>query len=94
MLSIKHRAAFQLVSIRTGRGAQQPYHLAGQTAVDFSLDGVRREAHQLLEKLNGKEGKEVRKNAETLGAAMERAWQEGGEAITQTESFLKTYIDA
>jgi hypothetical protein len=60
--------------------------------VDFSVDGVRREVRELLVKLRGEEGKEVRKNADALGAAMEKSWTEGGEAISQTNAFLAKYV--
>jgi hypothetical protein len=92
LLSLKHRAAFELICVKTGPGARQPYHLTGQDPVDFSVDGVRREVRELLVKLRGEEGKEVRKNADALGAAMEKSWTEGGEAISQTNAFLAKYV--
>lgn len=94
LLSLKHRAAFELISVKTGPGAQQPYHLTGRDPVDFSLDGVRREVQELLVKLRSEEGKEIRRNADALGAAMEKSWKEGGEAIAQTNAFLAKYVES
>jgi hypothetical protein len=79
--------------VRTGAGAQQPHHLIDKPPVDFSIDGVRREARDLLVKLRGTEGEEVRKNAEVLGAKMDKSWIKGGEADMETEAFLKKFVD-
>lgn len=79
--------------MRVGDGARQPYHLVDQPPVDFSIDGVRREAQDLLVKLKGAEGEEVRKNVEILGAAMDQSWIKGGEADLETVTFLKKYVD-
>jgi hypothetical protein len=92
LLSTTHGAAIELTTIRTGKGAQQPYRLAGQTPVDFSVGGVRREARELLVKLKGPEGLEIRKNTEALGEAMEKPWMEGGEAELELERFLNKYV--
>lgn len=92
LLNTVHRAAFELTTIRTGKGAQQPYSLADQAPVDFSEGGVRREARELLAKLKGPGGLEVRKNTEALGEAMEKPWMEGGEAVLELERFLNKYI--
>jgi hypothetical protein len=91
LLSTTHRAAFELHSVRTGKATRQPRRLDGQKPVDFSEDGVRQEVRELLAKLKGPEGVEVRKNAEKLGAAMAASWTKGGEANTQVEAFLTKY---
>lgn len=92
-MTITHQAAFELVSVRMGEGARQPYYLADQAPVDFSIEGVRREVRDLLEKLRGSEGAQVRTNAEALAVEMEKGWKRGGEADTQADKLLRVYFD-
>jgi hypothetical protein len=93
LMTVTHQAAFELVSVRTGEGARQPCHLAGQIPIDFSIEGVRREVRELLEKLRGSEGAQVRTNAEALAVEMGKGWKRGGEADTQVDELLRAYFD-
>lgn len=93
-MTASHHAAFELISVRTGGGARQPYRLRDEDPVDFSVEGVGREVRELLRKLEGQEGQEIRTNAQALGAAVAKSWsEESGEATTELESFLKKYVD-
>jgi hypothetical protein len=93
LISVKHQAAFELLSVRTGLGAQMPYRCRGGPSPDFSVEGVRKEVRELLERLKGEEGGRVRANAERLGEAYAKGWDEGGEAKTNLEQLLKLYVD-
>jgi hypothetical protein len=84
VLTLKHTAAFELLSVREGSAAQPA--LRAERAgieVDFTVDGVREEARQLLVRIRGDEGARVRTNAEKLGEAMDASWHQGGEASAQ-----------
>jgi hypothetical protein len=88
-----HDAAFDLVSVRAGsRGAQQPLRLKGQPPVDFSIEGVRREVRDLLQKTKGPEGERVRANALRLSNELARSWREGGEASKEVERLLHQFV--
>jgi hypothetical protein len=94
ILSILHEAAFELLSVREATGARQPLRLQGQPAVDFSVDGVRKEISELLQKLKGPEGEHVRANAEKLGSELDKSWKEGGEASEELNRFLSKFLSA
>jgi hypothetical protein len=87
----KHSAAFELHSVRSGKAMRQPRRLEAQKAIDFSVDGVRQEVRDLLIKLKGPEGVEVRQNASKLGIIIGNSWKKDGEANTQVEAFLCKY---
>jgi hypothetical protein len=94
VLTLKHAAAFELLSVREGSAAQPA--LRSERAgieVDFTVDGVREEARQLLVRIRGDEGARVRTNAEKLAEAMDAGWYQGGEASAQLEDLLRKYID-
>jgi hypothetical protein len=94
ILSVQHEAAFELLSVRESHGARQPLRLEGKTAVDFSVDGVRKETRELLQKIKGPEGERVRANADKLGSELEKSWKEGGEAREQLDKFLSKFLGA
>jgi hypothetical protein len=97
LLSLTHGAAFELLSVRSGAGARPPYRFNddhNSQSVAFTVDGVRKETHELLARLKSEEGVQVRANAEKLGDAMEGSWKKGGEADLQVEAFLGKFVDS
>jgi hypothetical protein len=94
ILTLKHNAAFELLSVREGPATQPPLRAerAG-VIVDFTVDAVRKEARQLLVQIHGDEGARVRANANKLGEAMDASWKQDGEASTQLEALLRQYVD-
>jgi hypothetical protein len=92
LLSITHEAAFELLSVREGDGAQQPLRAKGKAPVDFSVNGVRKETQDLLIKLKGPEGQRVRANAERLGDELDKSWKEGGEARRELQRFMHKFL--
>jgi hypothetical protein len=93
LMSVKHQAAFELLSVRTGLGQQLPYRCRDGPAPDFSADGVKKETRTLLERLKGEDGRRVRANFERLGEAYGKTWREGGEAKANLDRFMTKYIN-
>jgi hypothetical protein len=91
LLSITHEAAFELLSVRDGVGAQQPLRMVGKAPVDFSVEGVRDETRALFAKINGFDGKRVRANVERLGTELDNAWKDGGEAREELQRFMSQF---
>jgi hypothetical protein len=89
LLSITCKASFELLSVREGAGARQPLRMKDEAPVDFSVDGVRQETRQLLQKLRTDEGKRVRERAEQLGGNMNASWTGGGEAVQELVRFAE-----
>ncbi|KAK7463073.1 hypothetical protein VKT23_007659 [Stygiomarasmius scandens] len=95
-LSQVHKAAFELINVRTGSGAQLPYRfkdLPESERPKFTVDAVREEIRSLLAKLKEDEGLIVRKNFEELAKTFLRGWEQNGEARRNMERFLKKYVD-
>ncbi|KAK7437855.1 hypothetical protein VKT23_018292 [Stygiomarasmius scandens] len=96
LMSQVHKAAFELINVRTGSGAQLPYRfkdLPESEQPKFTVDAVREEIRDLLVKLKGDEGLVVRKNFENLAKMFLRGWEQDGEARGNMERFLKKYVD-
>jgi hypothetical protein len=94
LMTIKHEAAFEFLSVRTGvLGEQLPYRCRNGPVPEFSPDGVKKETRELLKRLNGEEGRRVRANFERLGEAYSRNWEESGEARLNLEGFLTKYVN-
>jgi hypothetical protein len=93
ILTVNHEAGFELLSVRTGLGERVPYRCRNGPAPEFSVEGVKREVRELLQRLKGEEGQRIRANLERLGDAYRMNWEEGGEAKRNLEGFMKQYID-
>jgi hypothetical protein len=90
LLSVTHKAAFELLSVREGVGAQQPLRMRGEVPLDFSVDGVRQETRCLLARLKSADGERIRVCAEALGAQINQScqWGEGSEAKSELKRFM------
>jgi hypothetical protein len=93
LLSEGHKAAFELLSVRTGLGQRLPYRCRDGPAPEFTVEGIRKETRELLRRLNGDEGRLVRAKFESLGDAYRNTWKEGGEARVNLDAFLTKFID-
>ncbi|KAK7437858.1 hypothetical protein VKT23_018295 [Stygiomarasmius scandens] len=96
LMSQVHKAAFELINVRTGPGAQLPYRfkdLPESEQPKFTVDAVREEICDLLIRLKGDEGLLVRKNFEQLAKTYLNGWEQYGEARGNMERFLKKYVD-
>jgi hypothetical protein len=65
-LTVKHQAAFELLSVRTGIANKPPYrcHDGRIPLPDFSLEGVKKETKQILLQIDEEEGRRRRANFE------------------------------
>ncbi|KAG7090300.1 hypothetical protein E1B28_011898 [Marasmius oreades] len=88
LMTLKYRAGFQLISVRTGKHTKRPYRCDYEPS--FSVEAVRKEFRLMVEKCRGEEGRMVRANFEQLREAVLHLWDiEGGEARVEIEEFLK-----
>ncbi|KAF9257353.1 UDP-Glycosyltransferase/glycogen phosphorylase [Marasmius fiardii PR-910] len=87
LMTRRHRAGFQLISVRTGKHAKKPYQCEQQPL--FDVEAVREELGQLLDKMKGEEGRTVRRNLERLREGVLEGFAEGGEARVEIEGILK-----
>ena len=96
-VTFNHKAGFELIEVRTGEyGTRKPYRFKDADPKDlptFTIEAVRHEIRDLLEKLKGDEGLMVRKNFEEMSKEFSSGWDEGGEARESAELFLKKFID-
>jgi hypothetical protein len=98
LMTLTHRAAFEMLSVREGDGARPPLRVvrgaSSAKPVDFTFDGLRTEVRELLSLMHGADGTLVRENLEKLAVAMDASWKDGGEASMQLAAFLQKYVDA
>ena len=59
----------------------------------FTVEAVRREIRDVLNKLKGDEGLMMRKNFEKMSKEFLSGWDKGGEARDSVERFLKKFVD-
>ncbi|KAF5345928.1 hypothetical protein D9758_011456 [Tetrapyrgos nigripes] len=94
-LTLSHKAGFELIEVRTGEnGTRKPYRFKDSEPAQlptFTVEAVRREIREVLQKLKGEEGLLVRKNFERLSREVLTSWDENprGEARESMEMFLK-----
>jgi len=59
----------------------------------FTVEAVRREIRDVLNKLKGDEGSMMRKNFEKMSKEFLSGWDKGGEARNSVERFLGKFVD-
>jgi hypothetical protein len=91
MLACTHRAAFELIEVRSGEDGTKPLLRFENTDYKptFTVDAVRAEVEGLLVKIRGEEGKVVRSNFEDLSHNLLHSWDDGGESDLNLREFLK-----
>lgn len=94
-LSIVHKAAFELIEVRSGENGTKPLRRFENTDYKptFTTDAVKTEAVGLLAKLKGEEGKVVRSNFQKLSEKMMKSWDEGEESRNELNDFYKKFVD-
>ncbi|KAK7030479.1 hypothetical protein VNI00_014066 [Paramarasmius palmivorus] len=93
LLSVKFKAAFELVEVRRGiMGTRKPYRCGDGDTPAFTIASVRNEIRGLIAKMRNDEGRMVRANFESLCAELAKAWDDGGEAKQEMDRFLNTYL--
>ncbi|THU84359.1 UDP-Glycosyltransferase/glycogen phosphorylase, partial [Dendrothele bispora CBS 962.96] len=92
-----HKAGFELIEVRTGEhGTRLPYRFKDADPKDvptFTVDAVRKEIRDVLQKLKGDEGLIVRKNFEKMSEEFYGGWEEGGEVRQNLNEFLEKFVD-
>lgn len=83
------KAGIELFEVRTGRGLQ-PIHRNGKIPKG-TREAVGEEIRRVLDICGGKEGVEMRRNAEMIKAEMKKSWEEGGPAKLAMRQFLQDY---
>jgi len=83
--------------VRTGeRGTGRPYRFKDadpKNVPTFTVEAVREEIRDVLNKLKSDEGLVVRKNFEKMSKEFLSGWDEGGEARDSVERFLRKFVD-
>ncbi|KAL0570334.1 hypothetical protein V5O48_011631 [Marasmius crinis-equi] len=93
LLSVKFKAAFELISVRGGEGAKTPARLtSGQADPEFTVDAVREEFRGVLRNMKGKEGEAIREKFGKLGAEIGRLWDEEGQSRKEFELFMRNHV--
>ena len=85
-LTDNHDVAFELLEIRSGNGLK-PIYRTGKTPVG-SLEAVRAEAHEVLDKAFGEDGARKRENVLRLKEKMALALEKDGSAYLQMQALL------
>ncbi|KAJ4480020.1 hypothetical protein J3R30DRAFT_2566107 [Lentinula aciculospora] len=96
VLSLTHKAAFELIEVRSGENGTKPLLRFENTDYKptFTVDAVKAEVEGLLAKIKGDEGRIVRSNFESLGEEMWRSWEEGRQSRTELNEFLEKFVDS
>ncbi|TCD71962.1 hypothetical protein EIP91_000094 [Steccherinum ochraceum] len=87
-LTVNHDVAFELLEVRTGNGLK-PIYRTGKAPVG-TIDAIRAEASDVLDRAFGEEGARKRANAKSLQAKILSAWNKGGSAEVDMAKLLKT----
>ena len=79
--------AYELFEVRTGEYGLKPIHRLGRAPIG-TIEAVREEAHDILEKAFGEDGARKRASMKVLSEKIGRAWDED-EAFRIPSSSLK-----
>ncbi|KAI3616806.1 glycosyltransferase family 1 protein [Moniliophthora roreri] len=95
LLTLKYKAAFELVEVRTGeKGKRRPYRCGPDgPSPRFTVESAREEFRGVLKSIRGEEGEAVRSNFMGIAEKVAKVWDEGGEAREQLETLLKIFAD-
>lgn len=83
------KAGIELFEVRSGRGLG-PIYRNGKTPKG-TREAVGEEIRRVLDICKGKEGDQMRRNAERLKVEFRNVWEKGGSAILEVQKFLKDY---
>lgn len=77
-VSLVHNIGYELFEVRTGPGVRPIHRLGGRTP-ECSVESVKREFKEILEKAGGEDGKIKRANMKELREKVAKQWAPGGE---------------
>jgi hypothetical protein len=89
-LSANLHVAYQLVEVRTGKQGMKPLYRTGK-APEGTLEAVRREIIDVLDKMGGQDGATKRAGAEKIRDALIATTQEGGQGRKALISLLDDF---
>ncbi|KAI0631464.1 UDP-Glycosyltransferase/glycogen phosphorylase [Trametes polyzona] len=88
-ISEQLKIGYELIEIRTGEAGLHPIYRNGRKPVG-TLDALKKEAREVLEKAYGPDGEEKRKKLAPLTEALNSQWEEGGAALRDVRAFLES----
>ncbi|KAI0329394.1 UDP-Glycosyltransferase/glycogen phosphorylase [Cubamyces sp. BRFM 1775] len=91
MLTETYDAGYELLEVRSGHGLR-PICRTGK-APTGTLEAIKTEATQVLQKAFGEDGKRKRANLLAVKARIDRAWEEGGASRRDVETFVDSFTD-
>ncbi|THH23192.1 hypothetical protein EUX98_g7990 [Antrodiella citrinella] len=90
-LTANHDVAYELFEVRSGNGLK-PLLRTGKAPVG-TLDALRAEVHEVLDKAFGDDGAKKRSNIKNLQQKFDSAWDKGGSADIDMTRFLDSLTD-
>ena len=87
LLSLKLDVAYQLIEARTGEPGLK--FLKRGVQPTGTVEALRHETREILQKARGEDGKLKRKNAKDIQKKMKAAWNDNGEATTELRRLLE-----
>ena len=88
-LSEDLEVAYELIEVRNGTGAGKIYR-NGRVPI-ATVDAVKVEMNEILDRAFGDDGKRKRENLQRLREVLREAWSEGGVAKREVEAFLDDF---
>lgn len=85
-LTVNHDVAYELLEVRTGNGLK-PILRTGKAPLG-TLDAMKAEAREVLDKAFGEDGARKRANVKKLQKKIDSAWDKGGSADVDMGRFL------
>lgn len=79
---------YELVEVRTGELGLKPLHRFGGQGPEGTVDAVKREIRDTLQKMGGEDGVRRRANAERVMEEIRHSWDEGGVCREALMEFL------
>ena len=81
--------SYELFEVRTGEYGLKAVHRLGRAPIG-TLEAVREEAHDVLDKAFGEDGARKRANIKLLSQRIRKAWDESGSARRELCRFIAT----
>jgi len=78
--------AYELLEVRSGNGLKPIYRIG--KAPSGTVEAVRAEVSEVLDRAFGKDGAKKRENAQKMKAALEHSWNEDGTSTRDLRLFL------
>lgn len=82
-----HNAGYELFEVRNGNGLR-PVHRLGDKRLEGTVDAVRREFSEIIDKSRGEDGLIKRQNAQRLGKALSETWSKSGSGWSELKRLI------